>query len=503
MQAMVKKKITDQSENVHSLPELLVGLADVPATARSCVIHDLTLDSRRVSAGDLFLALPGVRQNGMQFIDDALQRGAAAVAYDAATHMPASRLGKPLLPVADLRAKVGAIAARYHGHPSDKLDVVGVTGTNGKTTCAYLLTQAFASVRQSAVFLGTLGYGPVGNLRDTGLTTPDAVTLQRLFAEFAAEGTQRVCMEVSSHALDQGRVNGTTFRGAIFTNLSRDHLDYHQNMEAYAASKAKLFAFADLEFAVINTGDEYGRRLAADVRGKINVLTYGAQDADFRAVDVSLQASGLTLRAATPKGEIELRSVLSGRFNVDNLLAVVAALSACGFTAQQIAAALAQAKPAPGRCEKFGGTAGQPLVIVDYAHSPDALEKVLLALREQAPAKLWCVFGCGGNRDRGKRPEMGRVAERYADEIILTDDNPRHEVPADIVRDIQGGITKTDKVHVLHDRAAAIRYAIRTADARDVILVAGKGHETYQQFGEQRVPFDDRRAVEHSLQEKT
>jgi UDP-N-acetylmuramoyl-L-alanyl-D-glutamate--2,6-diaminopimelate ligase len=321
--------------------------------------------------------------------------------------------------------------------------------------------------------------------------------VQRLLADFAEQGAVQVAMEVSSHALEQGRVNGVAFSVAVFTNLTRDHLDYHGDMQAYGKAKSGLFATEGLKYAVINHDDAFGRNLLASLDQRITALSYGLEGGNVRAREVRLLPDGLWLRVTTPEGETELRSPLIGRFNASNLLAVLATLLALDMKLDEAVARLSGAQAPAGRVERFGGTRGLPLVVIDYAHTPDALEKVLLALREHARGKLWCVFGCGGDRDRGKRPVMGEIAERLADRVVLTDDNPRHESGDAIIADILGGMNAAPPV--IRERKAAIAEAIRNAGEGDIVLIAGKGHEDYQQVGDTRLPYSDREAVQELL----
>lgn len=478
-----------------TLRELLAGIADI-TPAQDCPIAGLAIDSRGVKPGDCFLAFPGVATDGRRFIEDAAARGAAAVLYEANGFAPAP-LAIPCVAIASLREKLGAIASRFYGDPSRTLVVVGVTGTNGKTTCTQLLAQALDQSEGRAVVIGTLGYGFPGELDSSLHTTPDAVTVQRLLADFLAHGARYAAMEVSSHALHQGRVNATHFDVAVFTNLTHDHLDYHGDMAAYAEAKARLFEFPGLRHAVINVDDAFGRELAERLAGRVNVLTYGLERGDVGARAVQLTHEGMTLKITSPAGTATLTSPLFGRFNASNLLAVFATLLALGMLPNEAAERLSRARPAAGRMERFGGRSGNPLVVVDYAHTPDALEKVLTALREHTAGQLVCVFGCGGDRDRSKRPLMGAIAERLADRVIVTDDNPRHEDPQAIVGEIRAGMSREPLV--VRDRRAAIGRAIAEAGAEDIVLVAGKGHEDYQQVGERRLAYSDRAAVRDIL----
>lgn len=485
------------TRQVTDLRELLEGMARVPGVANR-EVRGLQTDSRRVRPGDLFLAVPGMIADGREFIGDAVASGAGAVAYETDDGYVLRGAPVPVFGISGLSRKIGTIADRFHGSPSRRLVVVGVTGTNGKTTCTQLLAQALDQPPRRCAVIGTLGSGFPGALNASIHTTPDAMTVQRLMADFLEQGAAHVAMEVSSHALEQGRVNGVLFHVAVFTNLTRDHLDYHGDMAAYGLAKARLFAYEGLKYAVINHDDDFGRRLLADVGAPVTALSYGIEGGDVRAREVRPSPEGLWLRVETPYGDTELRSPLIGHFNVYNLLAVLATLLALGVELRDAAARLARAQAPAGRAERFGGARGLPLVVVDYAHTPDALEKILLALREHTRGKLWCVFGCGGDRDRGKRPVMGEIAERLADGVLLTDDNPRHESGDAIIADIVGGMRATPRI--MRDRRAAIATAIREAGADDIVLIAGKGHEDYQQVGDERRPYSDREVVKQLME---
>jgi UDP-N-acetylmuramoyl-L-alanyl-D-glutamate--2,6-diaminopimelate ligase len=450
-----------------------------------------------VQPGDLFLAVPGTRADGRAFLAGALARGAAALLYEADGFEPDARAAGAI-GVPNLRSHVGAIADRFYGSPSHKLKVVGVTGTNGKTTTTHLLAQVLDGAGRRCGLIGTLGSGFPGALDPAQHTTPDAVSVHRLMAGFVAAGAQAVCMEVSSHALDQARVAGVAFDIAVFTNLTRDHLDYHGDMDSYAAAKARLFDFPHLEAAVINADDRFGQALIERTRDRLRVVSFGLENGDVRARRVQPTSAGLLLHVVTPQGEAELKSPLLGRFNAANLLAVLAVLLTAGMPLAEAVAAVARARPVAGRMERFGGDS-RPLVVVDYAHTPDALDKALAALREHTAGKLVCVFGCGGDRDRGKRPLMGAIAERLADVVILTNDNPRHEQPQAIIDEIVRGMRTTP--NTVPDRVQAIRAALAEARRGDIVLVAGKGHEDYQQIGDRRVPYSDRDTVRALLEE--
>jgi UDP-N-acetylmuramoyl-L-alanyl-D-glutamate--2,6-diaminopimelate ligase len=478
--------------DIRQLRELLEGIARVPGVANR-EVHGLQIDSRRVKPGDLFLALPGMVVDGREFIGDAVASGAVAIVYETVDGFVLRGAPVPAFGVNDLRRQIGVIADRFYGSPSQRIVVVGVTGTNGKTTCTQLLAQALDQPPRRCAVIGTLGYGFPGALNASIHTTPDAVTVHRVMADFIGQGAAHVAMEVSSHALEQGRVSGVSFDVAVFTNLTRDHLDYHGDMETYGQAKAGLFAVPGLKHAVINHDDAFGRRLLSGIGAPVMALSYGLEGGDVHAREVRPLPDGLLLQVTTPDGDMELRSSLVGRFNAYNLLAVLATLLILGVTPEDAAARLARAQAPSGRVERFGGVKGLPLVVVDYAHTPDALEKILLALREHTRGKLWCVFGCGGDRDRGKRPAMGEIAERLADRVVLTDDNPRHEPGDAIIADILGGMRASPEV--IRDRRTAIAAAIRGSGEGDIVLIAGKGHEDYQQVGDERLPYSDREVV--------
>jgi len=473
------------------LNELLAGLADVGAQ-HGRRISAVALDSRRVEPDALFIALPGLRYDGRAFIADAIARGAAAIVYDP-DKFAAPTVSVPAYAVAQLSMHVSAIADRFYGAPSHHLVVIGVTGTNGKTTCTQLLAQALDRPPRRCAVIGTLGHGFPDAIDPGTHTTPDAVATQRILADARAAGAAYAAMEVSSHALEQGRVEAVAFAVAVFTNLSRDHLDYHGDMESYAAAKTRLFERDGLTAAVINRDDVYGRELIVRLGGRVRVITYGLSSGDIHALAIDCAPDGLRVRAMTPRGELDLVTPLLGRFNAYNLLAALATLLALGVEPDDCAQRLSKLHPVPGRVERFQAANHRPLIVVDYAHTPDALEQVLQALRPHVAGKLWCVFGCGGDRDRGKRPQMGAIAERLADYVILTDDNPRSESGDAIVRDIAAGMHSQPRV--IRERKTAIVTAVSEASVADVILVAGKGHEDYQQVGETRYPYSDRDTV--------
>ncbi len=457
----------------------------------------LCADSRAVAPGDVFVAFPGARVDGRRFIADAVARGAAAVLWER-QGAEAPAIAVPNLAVDDLQALSGWIAHLAYGRPSEKLWTVGITGTNGKTSVSQWIAQAFAQLERRCAVIGTLGCGFPGRLEESLNTTPDALTLHRLFAGYLAQGAQAAAMEVSSIGLDQGRVNGVHFDVAVFTNLTRDHLEYHGSMEAYGAAKEQLFAAPGLKAAVLNLDDALGRKIARDLAGRgVPVTGYTLRGEAAPGADVLLAAEnlaatprGLRFTAVTPQGRADIEAALVGEFNVANLLAVLGTLLASGVTLDRAAAVLRRLTSSPGRMQAVGGE-GQPLAVIDYAHTPDALDKALAALRGTAAARggrLVCVFGCGGNRDPGKRPQMGEIAARRADAVILTSDNPRDEDPQAILADIARG---APGARTIADRSEAIRTALAEADPRDVVLIAGKGHEAYQEIAGRRRPFSD------------
>ncbi len=457
----------------------------------------MTDDSRSVGPGSLFLACPGEHRDGRDFIPQALAQGAAAVLWERENFEWHGDWHTPNLAVQGLHQQAGVIASEFYQHPSQHLWMIGVTGTNGKTSCCHWLSQALTMLGRKTAVVGTLGNGFPGKLVGTSNTTPNPILLQGMLAEYLQQDATAVAMEVSSHGLAQGRVNGVQFDVAMFTNLSRDHLDYHGDMGAYGNAKKLLFRQPGLGCAVLNADEEFGISMAAElVNCDTRVLTYGLQAGDVRASDLVLTNDGLSMNVETPDGHAELHSNLLGRFNASNLLAVLATLLASGARLTAAVTVLGNLAPVAGRMQRLGG-GKHPLVVVDYAHTPDALEKVLTALREQTGGRLICVFGCGGNRDQGKRPLMGDVASRLADTVVVTSDNPRHENPSTIIAAIVDGMN--GNYHIEADRAAAIAQAIAQAKTGDVVLLAGKGHETYQEIDGVKLPFSDLDVAQRAL----
>ena len=475
------------------LSKLLPDVAGVPA---DLTITGLVQDSRTLRPGDAFVAIGPIANDmsahGLRFVAQARAAGAAAILFEP----PApDDLAAPsdAIAVPQLHARIGQIADRFYGSPSRSMTVVGVTGTNGKTSTVQLLAQAWALRGLRSGSIGTLGAGLHGAVVPTGFTTPLVLQLHALLADLRDAGAQMVAMEVSSHALDQGRVDGVHFDVAVFTNLTRDHLDYHGDMAAYGAAKARLLAWPELRAAVLNLDDAFGRELRAHLPSTthgIGVSSRGAQ-ADVRAENIVLDTGGMAFDLLLGDERFPVRSPLLGRFNVDNLLSVAGALHVLGDAPATIAATLAQLQPIAGRMNRLGGANAQPLVVIDYAHTPDALEQALASLRAHAHGRLLCVFGCGGERDRGKRAQMAAIAERNADSIVVTDDNPRSEDGDAIVAEIVAGFARPQAVVVQRNRAAAIARAIGAAGPGDIVLIAGKGHEPYQEIAGVRHPFDD------------
>lgn len=489
------------------LSELLAGLATVEA-AEDRPVFGLVLDSRSVRAGDCFLACPGLTGHGADYGREAARAGAAAIAVDAdRVGIDLGGVDVPVVRVRDLPSQVGIIAGRFYAHPSRDLLVIGVTGTNGKTSVSHFLAHVLNGRGGPCGVIGTLGNGLVGQLQPAAMTTPDPITLQRLMAGMRDRRARSVVLEVSSHGLDQGRVSGVTFDVAAFTNLSRDHLDYHGTMDAYGKAKQRLFHQSGLGAAVLNLDDPFGREILSDMPAGVRVLGYTLMSNTehlCRCVcgrGLRLTAQGLSMDIESPYGQGVLQSALLGRFNAYNLLAALAVLVEIGMPLEPALQGLSGVSGVPGRLERFGGGMGRPMVVVDYAHTPDGLQQALRAVRELCAGRLWCVFGCGGERDRGKRPQMGRVAEALADHVVLTWDNPRREDPAAIIDAILSGIGDPDRVRVVPDRAEAIALALSQAAPGDAVVVAGKGHEAYQEIAGQRYPFCDRDVVQGILGE--
>lgn len=488
------------------MPQVPLGrlLADIDArwAGLSEQVCGISLDSRETGPGSLFVACRGMHIDRGRFVDQAIEAGAVAVLTE--PEFSASRAYPvPVLPVANLRRRLGLIASRFHGDPSRRQRVIGVTGTNGKSTVVWQLSHALSVAQRSTAMIGTLGCGLPGQLQDSELTTPDALGVQALLASWAPR-VQGTVMEVSSHALVQWRVNGVRFDTAVLTQVARDHLDYHGDMAAYAAAKFRLFQSPGLRHAVLNLDDQQGRLWLEKLpRQDLAICGYTRNPATGEQyqgrcaiVCAGPGQPGASLAIRSPWGEGQLRDPGTGAFSIENLLASLAVLGLSGVALEESIALLEDIPAPPGRMEFFGG-GRLPLVVVDYAHTPAALSQVLQALRPRTAGSLSCVFGCGGERDRGKRRMMGEVAGQLADRVILTDDNPRQEPSGKIINDILSGLQHREQVQVITSRAEAIRTAFAEATIGDVILLAGKGHETEQQFQDRIIPFSDRAMAEH------
>jgi UDP-N-acetylmuramoyl-L-alanyl-D-glutamate--2,6-diaminopimelate ligase len=471
-------------------------------------VKGIALDSRKVEVGDLFVAVQGGQTHGAGYISQAVDRGAVAILVDSEAVDECLSFSRivPIVGIDKLIEHVSRIAGIFYAIPSQGMALTAITGTNGKTTCSRLYA-ALAEYLQgnSAAFIGTLGYGMVNAIdrhlpteSNAGLTTPDAVSMQKILDELRTEGATTVALEVSSHSLDQYRVAGLQIDTAVFTNLSRDHLDYHDDFQAYAAAKAKLFLMAGLKTAVINIDDSAGRVILAGLNPNVQAITFSVENssADIYCHTIDHSAEGLRAVVSTNWGEGEICSPLLGRFNLANLLAVIGCGVAQGFSLADILRAVPKLPAVSGRMELIDAKA-LPLVVVDYAHTPDALKNALQTLRDHCHGRLWVVFGCGGDRDIGKRAEMGAIAAEWADQVVVTSDNPRNEDPQLIIQHIVGGAWAD--VIVEPDRRVAIHEAILQADASDVIIIAGKGHEDYQILAAERLPFSDQNEARLAL----
>ncbi|MDI1275879.1 UDP-N-acetylmuramoyl-L-alanyl-D-glutamate--2,6-diaminopimelate ligase [Methylobacter sp.] len=515
--------LNDQRGGVLRLKDLLIGLTTF-SDQDDMPVAGLVLDSRESVCGDVFVALAGAKQHGLAHVEQAINNGACAVIFDPAGNgrqlAEAFRCDSstlvPMIAVENLGLKLGELAARFYGDPSQFMTVIGITGTNGKTSCSQFLSQML----DDCGIIGTLGWGEWGKLNKTLNTTPDALAIQKILAELLKDKKRTVAMEVSSHGLEQGRVNGVTFKGAVFTNISRDHLDYHGTMDAYVQAKLALLNKSGLAFAAVNLDDDYSERIIAAVPESVQLWQFSVKG---KIADSGERVSAENIRHKTDGIEFDVRFrdelqrvqvPLFGDFNVENVLAVLTVMLAMEVSLQEAVKKLAGIKPVDGRMERFGAET-DPMIFVDYAHTPDALDKVLSSLRKHCKQALWVVFGCGGNRDTGKRPQMGKIAEQWADHVVITDDNPRYENGLDIVNDILAGCRSTAKdgasiatgmepvrpakVEVIQNREQAIQKVVASAAKNDCIVIAGKGHEQYQESNGVCVPFSDRQVVIDAL----
>jgi UDP-N-acetylmuramoyl-L-alanyl-D-glutamate--2,6-diaminopimelate ligase len=483
-----------------SLSKLLQAYFTLPEQV-DIALRNIVLDSREVQPGDVFVALHGTQHHAQDFIQHAVSQGAVAILSESAAENDAlawlqNTSGKkiPLIYLSALKSKLGEILAQVYPHA--ELNIIGVTGTNGKTSVTHYLAQSFQHCQIKCAVMGTLGNGFPGNLQPSEFTTPDVVSCHKILSQLRAQQAQAVAMEVSSHGLAQQRVAGVNFSTAIFTNLTRDHLDYHGSMQAYAAAKTQLFLRPELRFAVLNLDDAFSQSLLPKLAPEVQVVGYSLQAHSASTIPIvqvcnrQLSKHGLHAEIDSPWGRGELHTQLIGQFNLSNLLAVLSTLCLQGVPLAQALQAMRQLIPVPGRLQLFSA-ARQPTLVVDYAHTPDALDNALRNLRAHCQGKLWCVFGCGGDRDAGKRELMAKVAEQQADHVVVTNDNPRTEDPQRIVDDIMRGFAQPQAVTAILDRAQAIRWAHQQANSNDMVLIAGKGHEDYQIIGDEKRYFSD------------
>lgn len=500
--------MASEVKNIHKvcLGDLL--LADLPVSVSNISVLGITIDSREVKAGYAFVAVQGIQQHGKEFIGQAIDNGAVVILIQSQTsnvEIDGSKAA-PIIFLPELNSQLSAIAGRFYQQPSHAIPVMGVTGTNGKTSCSQLYAQLSALLQKNCGVLGTMGYGVCSgvnakqtqlSLVTTGMTTPDPIRTQKIVRELVDAGSESIAMEVSSHGLDQGRVADITFDTVVFTNLSHDHLDYHGDMESYGAAKTKLFLMTGLKRAVLNKDDAYSEVIKAKISQGVEILFYSVENAqaDICLSHLRYQSNATSATLHTPLGSWPIQIQMSGRFNLSNLLAVIAAhypheindVEKQNFSF--LVESLSYLKPVPGRMELISNATGRQ-VFVDYAHTPDALENILQAVKELGSNQLWCVFGCGGDRDKDKRPLMAKIAEQYADRIVVTSDNPRHEDPSVIVEDIVAGFAATS-YEVCVERQQAIHTAINASMPGDIIVIAGKGHEDYQLIGDNKLPFSD------------
>jgi len=494
-----------------TLAKLLLE-AVLPAPIAALPVKNIAIDSRLVKPGDLFLAYPGTTMHGGDYVTIAIAQGASAVLIDAdypnLPYLQEAITAIPLFPVKDLAQQISAIAGRFYQQPSHHLNVIGVTGTNGKTSTTHFIAQLLEQLGSTCGVMGTLGQGFRHNLQATGLTTSDARSIQCDLARFVEQGAKAVAMEVSSHGLMQQRVADVRFAVAVFTNLTQDHLDYHGTMQAYGAAKARLFTQPDLRYAVINTDDPFASELIAVLAKDVESIGYSLQTPQKNSLqhhvwleNIQYHAQGMQATLHSPWGQGELVTGLIGRFNLANVLAAISSVVLLGYLLPAVLAAAAHLMGVTGRMQRFGGKQ-QPMIVVDYAHTPDALAQALSSLQAHCKGRLFCIFGCGGDRDKSKRPLMAKAVAAHCDKIVVTNDNPRTEEPLAIITDILSGLTPSAEVLVETDREKAIDLVLQQAGPNDVILVAGKGHEDYQIIGQQRLPYSDIATVQRLLASK-
>jgi UDP-N-acetylmuramoyl-L-alanyl-D-glutamate--2,6-diaminopimelate ligase len=489
-----------------SLQMLLDGFVQL---TEDVYVAEPAVDARDVMKNGLFLAVSGLHSHGLTFIEQAIQNGVSAVVYDPAhggellAENAAKICNVKLIPLAHLNEHLSDIATRFYDQPSSQLPVIGITGTNGKTSVSHFIAQALTDEKASCGVIGTLGWGLLSNLTNTLNTTPDAVSVQRQISSLLNDGVDAIAMEVSSHGLDQARVKAVEFKGAIFTNLSHDHLDYHQTIEAYGEAKLELFRAPTLEFVVLNTDDAFSSKILETLSPKIEIFSYSRHMSSIgNAFVISNEKqtdAGVSFDITFGDEFAHIESSLFGRFNIDNLTATLASLVAMGVSFTEAVERVQVITSVSGRMQKVSLFPACPTVIVDYAHTPDALKLALSSLREHCSGKLTVVFGCGGDRDTTKRPIMGSIAADMADKVVVTNDNPRFESAEDIAAQIKAGITDVSHVEFILDRAQAIQKAVGSAKSDDIVLVAGKGHEAYQQIGDEKFAFSDIACVKSAL----
>ena len=499
-----------------SLGELLPN-EKLPPALGDMEISSITLDSQMAARDGLFIAVKGAKTDGRKFIADAVKNGVAVVLAESDQHSMLTVEGVPVLNIPELQKQVGFIAARFYRHPSAKLKVIGVTGTNGKSTCVSLIAQMLNQLGEGSGIIGTLGYGLTGHTQfDTGMTTPDAVSCHRILNELLQQGASIVAMEVSSHGIAQHRIDGIQFHAAAFTNLTRDHLDYHESFDEYGETKASLFSRPGLSCCVVNLDDDFGKKIVENnIAPETLVYTVSVKNpsASVHAKDFTLNSDGIVAEESivaeivTPWGAGTIRSRLAGEFNLANLLTAVACVCGMGFEFDDVCRVVSNLNPVEGRMQRVrpaqleNNPNSRIDVFIDYAHTPDALERALQTLKESVSNKLWVVFGCGGDRDKGKRSAMGAIAGKHANRVVITSDNPRSENPAAIIADIEMGMKSESFISIV-SRQEAIEYTVDSAAAGDCVLIAGKGHEKYQIVGNEKIFFDDYMVAKAALEKK-
>ncbi len=495
------------------LDKLLKGYVTLQEPYSAISVNGLSLDSRTTSPGGLFFALQGLQHHGLQYHQQVINNGAAAIVWESSPIVSQQNLPEDILciEITDLQNKLGLISQRFYHDCSRHMHVIGVTGTDGKTSVSQFIAQALQNLKLSCGVIGTLGYGVYPKYNDASHTTPDAIKTHSLLYDFYISNVKHAVIEASSHGLVQGRLTGINFNTAVFTNLGRDHMDYHKSVEDYGNAKRLLFQSKGLENAVINIDDDFGRRLANEFSDKLDVVTFSTQadtpqsESFIKAVNIEYAQASTSFEIISSWGDAKVKTQLVGDFNVSNLLAVLGALLVKGVLFADAIRAVESVKTVAGRLEFITNNKAshelKPSVVIDYAHTPQALTNVLSVLRDQCIGKLWCVFGCGGNRDQGKRTLMAEAVELYADVAVLTDDNPRFEDPKAITNEVQKGFSKSYPYSLIHDRRDAIAYAIEHADHEDIVLIAGKGHEAVQIINGKRLPFSDKKIANEVLQQ--